>query len=103
MLEVAPVAVGYAVKPRAMDDDARRIAAALVGVAHFGPEDAAARGRLARDRSFERAREPGSRQLDHGRAVGALDRIEQRFDAGPGQRRYVMHGREIDEIQRALE
>ena len=42
VFKVAPVGVGNLVQRVAVDDDQRRVASALVGVAQFGAEEAAA-------------------------------------------------------------
>src|SRR5882757_3160765 len=55
MFQIAPITVGNAIEPGAVDDDARRVAAALVRIAHFGPEDSTPRRRLLSDGGLERA------------------------------------------------
>ena len=56
MFQVAAIIVGNSIQAGAVNDDAWRIAAALVRVAHFGPENAAARRCLAGDCGLKRPR-----------------------------------------------
>src|SRR4051812_46888047 len=65
-LEVAPVGVRHAVDRVAVDDDARRVEAALVRIAQLRPDRTALRRRLALDRRDQRARQLRRRQLRHG-------------------------------------
>src|SRR5476649_325728 len=53
MFKIAAVAVGNAVEPGAVNDDARRIAAALMRITHFGTENSATRRRLAGNRGLQ--------------------------------------------------
>src|SRR5688572_33139903 len=57
--EIALVRIGHAVERVAVDDDARRIHSALVGVAQLGADRAALGRRLLLHRGDQRARELG--------------------------------------------
>src|SRR5947207_1082162 len=72
-LEVAFVGVRNAVERVAMDDDARRVDAALVRIAQLRPDEARSRRRLPLDRRDHRARDLGRRNARHRRRVRGID------------------------------
>ena len=60
-----------------MNDDARRVDAALVRIAQLGPEDPVLSRRLLCDGGDQRARELRGGQARHRRGVGGVDRAHQ--------------------------
>src|SRR6185295_14776606 len=71
--EVALVGVGDAVEGVAVDDDARGVDAALVGVAELGADDADLRWGLLLEGGDEGAGELGGGEAGHGGGVGGVD------------------------------
>src|SRR5919108_6487556 len=102
-LEVALVGGRHAVERVAMDDDARRIDAALVRVAQLRAHQAALRRRLALHRRLHGARELGRRQPRHRRGMGAIDRAHQLGEPLAAFRRDVMRLGEAEETELPLQ
>src|SRR3954463_1753320 len=76
-LEVALVGVGDAVEGVAMNDDARGVDAALMGVAELGADDAGLWRGLLLDGGDQGAGELGGGEAGHGGGVGGVDGAHQ--------------------------
>ena len=76
MFQITPISFGHLFQTTAVNNDPRRVTAALMGITHFGPEHAKAGWRLLGHGGHQGARQLGGGEFGHGRLIGAFYRNE---------------------------
>src|SRR6185437_5140405 len=103
MFQVAAIGVGHVRQRRPVDDDERRIDAALMGIAQLRPHVAGTRRLLSRHGELQRARESRRRQPCGGRRIRVIHRAQQCVDTLAFARRNVVLLGEREEGELAIE
>lgn len=103
VLKIATITVTDLIDRIAVDDDDRRIGAALVGIARFRPEQAVFWRRLAGNGITQDAGQARRSQLGHGCRISRIDRAEQVAQADVVTRRYEVEFGKIKKFQLALQ